>query len=63
MGRVLTSTVAAVPGCDTSADPLCATDLVAARTYSSTTGTLASEQRPAGNMTTTATTRADVCWR
>lgn len=51
MGRVLTSTVAAVPGCNTAADPLCATDLTTTRTYSSATGPLASEQRPAGNTT------------
>jgi YD repeat-containing protein len=51
MGRLLTSTVAGVAGCDTTADPLCATDLTTARTYSSTTGLLASEQRPAGNVT------------
>ena len=52
MGRVLTSTVAGLSGCDTIADPLCATDLTTTRTYSSTTGALASEQRPAGNVTT-----------
>ena len=52
MGRGLTSTIAAVPGCDTTADPLCATDLTTTRTYSSTSGALASEQRPGGNVTT-----------
>ena len=51
LGRPLTSTVAAVTGCDTAADPLCATDLTTTRSYLATTGPLGSEQRPAGNVT------------
>jgi len=52
LGRMLTSTVAGVPGCNTAADPLCATDLTTTRAYSSLAGLLSSEQRPAGNRTT-----------
>jgi RHS repeat-associated protein len=52
LGRVLTSTVAAVPGCDTAADPLCATDLTATQTYQSLTGPLLTTQRPAGDLAT-----------
>ena len=52
MGRVLTSTIAGVPGCDTAAEPLCATDLTTTRTYVASMGALASEQQPAGNTTT-----------
>jgi len=52
LGRLLTSTVAGVPGCSTAADPLCATDLTTTRVYASPAGLLSSEQRPAGNLTT-----------
>src|SRR5260221_715114 len=52
LGRPLTSTIAAVPGCNTAADPLCATHLTTTRTYSSTGGPLATEARPAANVTT-----------
>jgi RHS repeat-associated protein len=51
MGRLVTSIIAGTPGCNTSADPLCATNLTTSRTYSSLTGPVASEQRPAGNLT------------
>src|SRR5262249_46028991 len=51
LGRVLTMTIAGVPGCNTSTDPLCATDLTTTQTYTSTFGLLASVQRPAGNVT------------
>lgn len=51
-GRVLTTTLKAVAGCDTSADPLCATDLVTSRTYHFTYGPLASETRSNGGTTT-----------
>src|ERR1041385_5299445 len=51
LGRPLSSTIAAVSGCDTAADPLCATDLTATRSFASVGGPLASEQRPAGNAT------------
>ncbi|MGH9140021.1 MAG: hypothetical protein ACRD2I_02635, partial [Vicinamibacterales bacterium] len=50
LGRVATHTVKAVAGCDTTADPLCATDLTNTRTYSAA-GPLAAEQRPAGGVT------------
>jgi RHS repeat-associated protein len=52
LGRLLTSTIKGVAGCDTASDPLCATDLTAARTYSENTGPLATEQRPGGGVTT-----------
>src|SRR5262249_27865497 len=52
MGRIRTSMVSGVPGCDTAAEPLCATDLTTTRTYASATGALSSEQQPAGNTTT-----------
>lgn len=52
MGRLLTSTIKAVAGCDTNLDPLCATDLTTTRTYQSTYGPLGSETRPSGAMTT-----------
>lgn len=51
-GRLLTSTLKGVAGCDTAADPLCATDLVTQRTYSPPLGPLASETRPGGGATT-----------
>jgi RHS repeat-associated protein len=52
LGRLLTSTVAGVPGCSTAVDPLCGTDLTTTRVYASLAGLLSSEQRPAGNLTT-----------
>jgi RHS repeat-associated protein len=51
LGRVLTTTIAGIPGCDTGADPLCTTDLTTTRTYASTTGPLLSEARPSGDVT------------
>jgi RHS repeat-associated protein len=48
LGRVLTSTTKGVTGCDTTADPLCASDITSTRTYSPVTGPLASEERPGG---------------
>jgi YD repeat-containing protein len=51
-GRLLTSTLKGIPGCDTAADPLCATDLISQRTYSPALGPLASETRPGGGTTT-----------
>jgi RHS repeat-associated protein len=38
LGRMLTSTIEGVAGCDTSADPLCATNLVTSTHYANTTG-------------------------
>ncbi len=52
LGRMLTSTVAGVPGCNTATDPLCAMDLTTTRVYASLAGLLSSEQRPAGNRIT-----------
>jgi RHS repeat-associated protein len=50
-GRLLTSTVKGVSGCNTSVDPLCATDLTRTRTYTPSPGPLASEQRQGGGVT------------
>jgi YD repeat-containing protein len=52
MGRVLTSTLKGVTGCDTNADPLCATDLVSSRSYQPPLGPLASTTMPGGGATT-----------
>jgi RHS repeat-associated protein len=66
IGRLITSTLKAAPGCDTTADPLCATDIVTSRTYQPPLGPLASITTPQGGTTayeyddrgrTTATTR------
>lgn len=51
LGRPLTMTVKAVPGCDTSADPLCATDVTSSRTYAPGGGPLASTIDANGNVT------------
>lgn len=50
-GRPLSSTVKGVSGCDTSADPLCASDLTTARTYASSVGPMQSEVLPRGGVT------------
>jgi RHS repeat-associated protein len=50
LGRPATSTVKAVSGCDTTADPLCATDLVTSRTYSPAAGPLSREERAGGGV-------------
>ncbi|HSY50113.1 MAG TPA: RHS repeat-associated core domain-containing protein [Thermoanaerobaculia bacterium] len=52
MGRALTSTLKGVTGCDTTADPLCATDLVSSRSYQPALGPLASTTMPGGGATT-----------
>ncbi|HEX3578136.1 MAG TPA: DUF6531 domain-containing protein, partial [Thermoanaerobaculia bacterium] len=52
IGRLLTSTLKAIPGCDTTADPLCATDIVTSRTYQPALGPLASTTTPRGGTTT-----------
>lgn len=52
VGRILTTTLKAASGCDTSVDPLCATDLTSTRTYTPAAGPLATEQRPNGNVVT-----------
>jgi len=51
LGRLATSTTKAVSGCDTSADPLCATDLVRQTTYQVTVGPMQSSILPAGGST------------
>lgn len=50
-GRLRTTSTSGVSGCNTSVDPLCATDLITTRNYVADGGSLASEQRPAGNVT------------
>src|SRR5215212_5381501 len=52
LGRLLTSTLKGLTGCDTTIDPLCASDLTTTRNYSPPAGPLQSEQRPAGGVTT-----------
>ncbi|MEA2326080.1 MAG: hypothetical protein QOE68_1039, partial [Thermoanaerobaculia bacterium] len=52
IGRPVTTTLKAVPGCDTTADPLCATDIVSSRTYQPALGPLASTTTPRGGTTT-----------
>lgn len=52
IGRPLTSTLKAVPGCDTATDPLCATDIVSSLTYQPALGPLASTTTPGGGTTT-----------
>ena len=52
IGRLLTSTLKGVSGCDTTADPLCATDIVSSRTYQPALGPLASTTAPRGETTT-----------
>ncbi|HUP62563.1 MAG TPA: RHS repeat-associated core domain-containing protein [Thermoanaerobaculia bacterium] len=51
LGRPLTSTTRGVSGCDTSVDPLCATDLTTTLTYSPAAGPLETETRPGGGVT------------
>jgi RHS repeat-associated protein len=51
LGRVLTRTIKGVSGCDTTADALCATDLVSSRAYASTVGALESETNAAAGYT------------
>ena len=48
-GRLAVSTVKAVGGCDTQADPLCDTDLAHTRTYDGA-GSLQAEERPGGGI-------------
>jgi len=51
MGRLLTSTLKGVSGCDTVVDPLCAAELTTTRSYKSRTGLLEFETRPGGGVT------------
>jgi len=52
LGRPLTTTVKGLAGCDTSADPLCATDIVTTLAYTPATGPLSSRTDANGNVTT-----------
>jgi RHS repeat-associated protein len=51
LGRVTTSTLEGIPGCDTAADPLCATDLVTTYEYLRGAGSLRTVTSPNGNVT------------
>ncbi|HUP62575.1 MAG TPA: hypothetical protein VNA69_19385, partial [Thermoanaerobaculia bacterium] len=51
LGRLETTTIKGVAGCDTAKDPLCATDLTSTRIYSPPAGPLDSETRPGGGVT------------
>jgi RHS repeat-associated protein len=52
LGRMVSQTLRGVAGCDTAADPQCATDLVSTRTYGAGgAGPLQSEQRLGGGVT------------
>ena len=50
IGRLVTTAVRGVPGCDTTSDPLCATDLTTTRTYAGA-GSLQREERAGGGVT------------
>ena len=50
LGRLASTTIKGVAGCDTTADPLCATDLTTTRTYTAA-GRMATEQLPGGGTT------------
>jgi len=51
MGRLLTSTQAAVIGCDTSLDPTCSSEITSTRGYSAGGGPLSSDTKPRGGVT------------
>ncbi|HYR28181.1 MAG TPA: hypothetical protein VEU30_06920, partial [Thermoanaerobaculia bacterium] len=51
LGRVTTSTIKGIAGCDTATDPLCATDLTSTTVYAGA-GPAQTEQRPGGGVTT-----------
>ena len=51
LGRLRTSTVKGIPGCDTTKDSVCGTDLTTTRTYKNVTGPLEKEERPGGGVT------------
>ena len=52
LGRVVTTTLRGVSGCDTVVDPLCASDLTTTLTYAPPTGPLASQTDANGNTRT-----------
>lgn len=51
LGRMLTSTLKGVPGCNTTLDPLCATDITRTQLYEPISGPLAIAVGPAGEAT------------
>ncbi len=51
LGRLSTSTTRGVAGCNTTDDPLCATDLTVTRAYASVVGPLRLERAPGGGVT------------
>jgi len=51
LGRSATTTIKGIAGCNTAADPLCATDLTSTRTYAPLAGPLAREDQPRGGVT------------
>jgi RHS repeat-associated protein len=51
LGRLLTTTIKAIPGCNTTLDALCANDITTILAYASITGPLLMEQRPRGGVT------------
>jgi RHS repeat-associated protein len=50
LGRLTSSTLQGVTGCDTAADPLCATPLTSTRTFNGTSAVM-TEERPGGGIT------------
>jgi YD repeat-containing protein len=48
LGRLVTTTTKGAAGCNTALDPLCATDLTTASTYSPSSGPLLRQERPGG---------------
>ena len=51
LGRTATTTTKSVAGCNTTLDPLCATDLTTTQTYSPSSGPLQQQERPGGGVT------------
>jgi RHS repeat-associated protein len=51
IGHIVTTTLKAASGCNTTADPLCATDLTSSRDYTPDTGPLTSQTDANGNAT------------
>jgi RHS repeat-associated protein len=51
LGRPKTATVKGIPGCNTTKDPLCGTDLTTTRNYAPAAGPLQSEERAGGGTT------------
>jgi RHS repeat-associated protein len=51
LGRLATSTIKGIPGCNTSNDPLCGTDLTSTFTYAPAAGPLQNQVQPGGGTT------------